>query len=165
MLAFAITAGFSMPANAGAEDAVITRLQYGPVCGEDPDLHLCGQSSDIVLTGKSTCVYAMQQGACTWYGFAFDYALSTDGGELDCTWSSDTVTDVGNPTALLDKSVTSGTYKIALTGRSGHFFNPQYATYDPSFKGVRTFTQSCTYQGKKQFEFILKLHSADEGPA
>jgi hypothetical protein len=141
-------------ATAPPESFAISNLQYGTMCGS-PDLHVCTQTTDIAIDGKGHCVFDHNEIPCTWYGFSFDYVPKTDGVTIDCDVLTDYKATLGNPQGIVEKDSEAHRFEVPLSG--GRFVNPQYMGYRP-FDGVRHLTETCSYRGRKLFEFTFNLH-------
>jgi hypothetical protein len=141
----------------------ISNLAYGPLCAHGRQDAVCGkpsagQPADVEISGDGSCVYDKKVVTCTWYGYAFDYALDRDAIDLDCDWSSDHKNTLGNPNGIVQKDTTTMHYKLHLAGRSGHYVQQQYAGFPSNDDDVELLTQSCSYRGEKLFEVDLRLH-------
>jgi hypothetical protein len=94
---------------------------------------------------------------CTWYGFSFDYRTTAETVKLNCFWSSNEASDLGDPNGVVSRNVKQGEYEIELTGTGHHFFNPQYSVFAPIRRDVRQDTY-CSYDGKRVIEFFFVFH-------
>jgi hypothetical protein len=150
-LSAAILAGCAAQPPAGS--FAISDLKYGTICGS-PGPEICTQTADIALDGKEHCTFNHEVLPCNWYGFSFDYVPKMDGIKIDCDTATDYKTDFGNPEGVIEKEAVGRGYQAQLSG--GHFVNPQYTGYFP-FEGVHHLTESCSYEGRKLFEFTLNL--------
>jgi hypothetical protein len=150
----------SSNADAQSDRVVISNFKFGLVCGPNDNRRICFQTRDIQITGESRCIYNKQAVACTWYGYSFDYRLPADSIKIQCEAKSNIATNVGSPTAELQKDSTYTKYEIELHSDSRHFFNPQYSSGFPAnmMGTTQEYTQACSYRGEKLFEFTLLLH-------
>lgn len=146
------------------EQVVIKNFTRGLICGaNEAQRRVCFDTEEIQITGEGRCIFNGRPAACTWYGISFDYVLPKDGVKLECIWQSSHPANVGNPKALLQEGVTSGTFELDLKNNEGHYFLPQYLallehpTYQAPGQILRV-TQSCSYQGTKLFEFSFNRH-------
>lgn len=146
-----------------AVDQKITfsNVAYGLVCGIESNKRVCFQTTDIQLTGEGSCVYNGQVKSCTWYGYSFDYELSSGIVQIDCDWESSVSGELGNPEKVKAKNVSSDNYTIELNSSNHHFSNPQYSVVDPDNskgKKIEDISESCSYHGTPIFRFTFHLH-------
>jgi hypothetical protein len=157
-----IAACSSTPTPQAGAHITVTNLQFGPACGPAyAPITLCAQTNDIDVTGQGHCIYDRQPISCTWYGYSFDYTSPSGAASLDCDWSSDEPTTLGNPQGTQNHPVKSTHYRLPLPYRSGHIFNPQYAITGPH-DAVQHVTQTCSYKREKLFEIEFRLRYSSQ---
>lgn len=158
VLAVLLCAACSTVALQPGTRVTITNLQFGPVCGPAyAPTSVCAQSSDIDATGHGRCIYDRRPIDCTWYGYSFDYTSPEGATFLDCDWSSNYPTALGNPRGVQEQAVTSSHLRLPLPSHAGHIFNPQYAGVG-RHDAVETIVESCAYKGEKLFQIEFRLH-------
>ncbi len=152
----------ALPARAERE---ISNFRSGLACTgtkvtEDGAGWICHETEDIFVTDQGVCVFNGKERPCTWIGFEFDYRGADKGTKLECISGTTVPVDAGNPNELIATEATSQPYELALEAGSGHFYNPQYFTFNVRPKGQETFvnTGSCKAAGKVLFEYRFKLH-------
>ncbi len=159
-----LVAGFALLAGpcAGQEQGrvAISNLKAGVVCGMGSLRRVCFQTQTVYITGEGSCVYNKEMRPCTWYGYSFDYQVSKEKVLLQCSVTTSTVSNFGNPGGEQAKNTFSGQYEVELTAKDHSYFHPQYMVlppYDAETPKVDHMKQQCSYQGQKVFEVVFDL--------
>jgi hypothetical protein len=140
----------------------VTNVLFGLICdstGQGPQV--CADTRAISISGRSSCVYNRVRHPCTWFGFSFDYDLSSSDTTLNCKWSSSAPQNSGNPDTVLANAVDAGSYDLDLPSHRGHFVNPQYTLFTPGLATTTRETQECSYQGRVVFSLSYAITLGD----
>jgi len=82
---------------------------------------ICFETEEILVTGQDRCTYDKEEVMCTWYGFEFDYFGAGESTTIECVARSSVPVNIGNPSEVLNESVTESRYSFALEPGDGHF--------------------------------------------